>query len=82
MFTLYASKACVRGAGALCPGREWSFDRVAGNRAVAPGYARARERAESRQRCLEMCLRGGGGGGGGEGPRGKRFICRSAMRIG
>ena len=77
VFTLYASKSCVRGAGALCPGREWSFDRVAGNRAVAPGYARARQRAESRQRCLEMCLRGGGGAAG---RRGKRFICRYLLR--
>ena len=69
VFTLYASKTCVRGAGALCGGREWSFDRVAGNRAVAPGYARAREKAESRERCLEMCLTGGR-------KKKKKFICR------
>ena len=74
VFTLYASKSCVRGAGALCPGREWSFDRVAGNRAVAPGYARAREKAASRERCLEMCLLGGSG-------RKKKFICRCGSNL-
>ena len=68
VFTLYASKTCVRGAGDLCGGRQWSFDRVAGNRAVAPGYARAREKAESRERCLERCLFGG--------RKKKKFICR------
>ena len=80
VFTLYASKMCVRGAGsaggggALCGGREWSFDRVAGNRAVAPGYARAREKAASRERCLEMCLQGGSG-------RKKKFICRCGSNL-
>ena len=77
VFTLYASKLCVRGSGAggaLCGGREWSFDRVAGNRAVAPGYARAREKAASRERCLEMCLLGGSG-------RKKKFICRCGSNL-
>lgn len=54
VYTIYAQKICLSGAGQLCAGRSWAYESVPAFQMSA--YVKDRRRTATKRACMELCL--------------------------